>query len=263
MRSDSGMTDKILHPAIPAATLVLFRDQAVAAPDLLMVERSAKMAFAPGALAFPGGRVDDDDHQVAALFGAGLDLEDAAGRVAAIRETLEETGIATGFAGDLDADTRSQMRCALHAGVLFSEILQQADHALRLDTLVPFARWRPNFAESRIFDARFYLAMAPQDQDADHIDDAENFSLFWASAANTLARCDAGDARIIFPTRRNLERLATYGDYAAAAADAGQYDAARMITPWIEDRDDGQYLCIPHDLGYPVTAEQVKTAMRG
>ncbi len=263
MRSDIGMTDKFLHPAIPAATVVLFREQNAAPPELLMVERSAKMAFAPGALAFPGGRVDDDDHYVARQFSAGLDMDEAAGRVAAIRETLEETGVAIGFVNDVDANARSAMRRALHAGVLFSELLRGSDHALQLEMLVPFARWRPNFAEARIFDARFYLALAPRDQDADHIDDGENFSLFWATAADTLSRCDAGEARIIFPTRRNLERLATYGDFAAAVADAVRYDGARMITPWIEDRADGRYLCIPDDQGYPVTTEAIETAMRG
>jgi 8-oxo-dGTP pyrophosphatase MutT (NUDIX family) len=42
---------------IPAATLVIFRD-AAGAPELLMVERAKAMAFAGGALVFPGGRID-------------------------------------------------------------------------------------------------------------------------------------------------------------------------------------------------------------
>ena len=45
-------------PAIPAATLVVFRERAGTTPELLMVERAKEMRFAAGALVFPGGRVD-------------------------------------------------------------------------------------------------------------------------------------------------------------------------------------------------------------
>jgi hypothetical protein len=38
---------------------------------------------------------------------------------------------------------------------------------------------------------------------------------------------------------------------------------ARPVTPWVERRDDGEHLCIPDDLGYPVTSEPVATALRG
>jgi hypothetical protein len=56
-------------PAIPAATLVVFRDVAGGAPELLLVERAKAMAFAGGALVFPGGRVDPGDHALAAMLG--------------------------------------------------------------------------------------------------------------------------------------------------------------------------------------------------
>ena len=68
--------------AIPAATLIVVRDCAGGAPELLMVERAQGMAFAAGALVFPGGRIDDSDRSLADEFGM-----DAAA-VAAIRETV-------------------------------------------------------------------------------------------------------------------------------------------------------------------------------
>ena len=46
-------------PAIPAATLVTVRDRPGKPPELLMVERAKGMAFAGGALVFPGGRIDE------------------------------------------------------------------------------------------------------------------------------------------------------------------------------------------------------------
>src|SRR3546814_12637440 len=67
--------------------------------EILMVKRSAKMAFAAGAVVFPGGRVDPDDYRVARLHGFGIDEADGAARVAPLRETLEETGLAVGWPG--------------------------------------------------------------------------------------------------------------------------------------------------------------------
>ena len=87
-------------PATPAATLVIFRrDVAGGAPQILMVERSTTMKFAGGAAVFPGGRVDDADRALAAVLGAMEedDLHELAARIAAVRETLEETGLVVGI----------------------------------------------------------------------------------------------------------------------------------------------------------------------
>src|SRR3954468_17564262 len=69
--------------AIPAATLIVVREAVGDPPQLLMVERAEGMAFAAGALVFPGGRIDEADGELAAELG----VEAAA--LAAIRETLE------------------------------------------------------------------------------------------------------------------------------------------------------------------------------
>jgi len=44
----------------PAATLLLLRE-AQAAPEVFMLQRTAKAAFLPGAYVFPGGALDSDD----------------------------------------------------------------------------------------------------------------------------------------------------------------------------------------------------------
>src|SRR5687768_5220515 len=85
----AAMTD--LPEPVPAATLVLMRERAAAPPELLVMERTGHMAFAAGALVFPGGRIDREDREAAAAFPG---LDDAAARIAAVRETIEETGIA-------------------------------------------------------------------------------------------------------------------------------------------------------------------------
>ena len=69
------------------------------------------------------------------------------------------------------------------------------------------------------------------------------------------------EVTIIFPTRRNLERLALFGSFEDAVFDAAQHEI-RTVTPWIETREDGDYLCIADDLGYPVTGERLDRAIR-
>ncbi|NNM75925.1 NUDIX domain-containing protein [Sphingomonas sp. ID1715] len=214
--------------AIPAATLILFRERPGAPPQLLITERAAGMAFAGGALVFPGGRIDPEDH-VAAADHPHLDSEEAAARIAALRETIEETG---------------------------------RDYSLAVSDLTPWARWRPNFKEARTFDTRFYIARVASDAPDPISDGAENVRAFWAGAAEVLAMCERGEGHIIFPTRRNLERLALFDSFDAALAHALAH-AVEMITPWVEEREGGIHLCIPQHLGYPITSEPLERVRRG
>lgn len=239
---------------IPAATLVVMRERESGAPELLIVERSAAMRFAGGALVFPGGRVDPGDMALAAFHDG--DAEDLASRIAAIRETIEEAGLAIGVGGLADS-----ARADLYGGAPMGDVLAGGD--LDLDALVPFARWLPPAdVAHKVFDTRFYLARLPEGAgDIASVDGNENVRLFWATAAEVLDMADRGEARIIYPTRRNLERLAQFGSFAEAVADARAH-RIEAITPWIETRDGEARLCIPEGLGYPVTSQPVKAASR-
>lgn len=247
-------------PAIPAATLVILHDRPNAPPDLLMVERAKAMAFAGGALVFPGGRVDPGDYAMVSSYGG--DRNDTAARIAAIRETIEEAGLPIGLSPSPDAAALTTLRAALHAGTPFAEALGATDTRLDLDQLVPFARWLPAHAHMRIFDTRFYLARLPADASPASVDQTENVRLLWATAAQVLADADAGLVTIIYPTRRNLERLALFDGFDEAAAQARAIPV-RTITPFMEERDDRPHLSIPADLGYPVTSEAMNSAIRG
>ena len=253
--------DAALPPAIPAATLVIFRQCDDGPPELLMVERARAMAFAAGAMVFPGGRVDPGDRALAETLAPGDDGEIAA-RIAAVRETIEEAGLPIGLA---DMPTRTvvkQMRRSLHDGEPFGQVLRAAGMRLDLDQLVPFARWRPAHRHLRIFDTRFYLARLPAAAPEASVDRTENVRLAWASARHVLADADAGRLSIIFPTRRNLERLAQFASFDEAAAHA-RATPVRVVTPWTEQQGGEERLCIPEDLGYPVTSEAISSAMRG
>jgi len=247
------------NPAIPAATLVLFRETG-GAPELLFVERAKAMVFAGGALVFPGGRIDPGDRALALTFPG--DPEDIAARIASIRETIEEVGVPIGLTPAPGSGALSALRAALHAGISLGEALHDTGIAIDPAPLIPFARWLPAHAHMRIFDTRFYLARLPGGAPDPVVDDTENVRVFWATAQAVLDDADAGRARIIFPTRRNLERLARFASFDDAAADAARHPI-HTITPWTEDRDGVSHLCIPENLGYPVTSEPITSAMRG
>lgn len=251
------MTD--LPEPMPAATLILMRPSANGPPDLLMTERAGTMAFAAGALVFPGGRVDADDHRSSERLGSGLG--DAPARIAAIRETIEETGTAAGLVPAPGAATMLSLREGLERQVPFVQLLDRYAIGLELRQLTAFARWCPNFRETRRFDTLFYIAEAPRDVPAPIADKTETVRAFWAPAIQIIEDIVANRAFAIFPTRRNLERLARFASIGEARADAAAYPVEK-ITPWLEERDGEKWVCIPSDMGYPVTAERLATARR-
>ena len=242
---------------IPAATLVLMREAAGGPPELLMTERTGRMAFAAGALVFPGGRIDADDHATAAAW----PVADGAARVAAIRETVEETGLAPGIVPAPGAAVAEALREGILAERPFADLLEEMGLALDPAALTPFARWCPNFRETRRFDTLFFLAEAPADAPEPVVSEAEAVRAFWASAGEILAEVDSGHAHVIFPTRRNLERLARFASIAEIYADAARHPVTR-ITPWVAEVDGAPHVCIPEGLGYPVTSEPLETARR-
>jgi 8-oxo-dGTP pyrophosphatase MutT (NUDIX family) len=255
---DSPMSDPI-----PAATLVLFRETGDGPAEHLFVERAATMKFAAGAIVFPGGRVEPGDRHMAEAFPA-YDADDAAARICAIRESIEEGGIGAGLSPAPDLAVTECLRMGLEAGTVFSDLLAAEHLSLDLDALVPFARWRPNFPEARVFDTRFYLARVDGTAPAARVDETENVRVFWATAQRVLDQADAGEVSIIFPTRRNLERLASLGTFDAAQAQVSSLECPPpMITPSIEERGGVQHLCIPDTMGYPVTSEAMTNVRRG
>ena len=255
------------HPvqkAIPAATLVIFREgePGDTPVQLLMVRRADTMVFAAGAAVFPGGRVDADDQYLAKIFAPALEPDDGAARIAAIRETLEETGLAVGIAHQSSAAILADARKAILKGTDFSEIVQAHGWVLHPDQLIPFARWRPAHLHERIFDTRFYIAHDHQGTSEVTVDTSENSHAFWTSAQAMIDRADSDEGHIIYPTRRNLERLAQFASFAEARDHALAHDV-RIITPYFEERYGERHLCIESGLGYPVTSEPVRSIKRG
>ena len=250
-------------PATPAATVVVFRHDPMGGPaQVLLVERASTMVFAGGATVFPGGKVDPADRVLAKRHGGADDLDDVAGRIAAIRETLEETGLVIGVAQTVSASEAQQARRKMISCGELGQVLASFGWTLALDSLVPFARWWPRHRPARVFDTRFYLADLGTGAVEVAADATENRHLFWASAAEALRLADKGAISVIFPTRRNLERLAQFNDFESCRQHA-LVTPQMTIAPQIEHRDGEPWLVIPDGAGYPVTGEPLALARRG
>lgn len=246
-------------PAIPASTLIVVRDQTPGPPELLMVERAAGMAFAGGAMVFPGGRIDPAD--VALATGLGLGQHGAAA-VAAVRETLEETAVPVALDPLPTPGLACELQSALVADADFAKLLGDAGLSIDVGALVPFARWVPKFHAARRFDTLFLIARAPPGDWQPTVIEGECAGAEWLAAEAMLARDRRGEGRIIFPTRRNLERLAQHSSYEAILADARSH-TVEPITPWLEEHDGERYVTIAEGIGYPVTREKLDGLWRG
>jgi 8-oxo-dGTP pyrophosphatase MutT (NUDIX family) len=139
------------------------------------------MSFAGGMAVFPGGRVDPADYALGEALAdeIGLAPDEAAHQIAAVRETLEETGLAMGLAGAIDAARAADARAMLAEVGALAPVLDAFDWRLDLAQITPFARWFPKSeAIPRVYDTRFYLANLGTGAVEVSIDHAENTQLF-------------------------------------------------------------------------------------
>jgi len=250
---------------IPAATVVIFRHAASGgAPELLMVQRSREMRFAGGAAVFPGGRVDPADYVLAGVISPDTDLELAAARIAGIRETLEETGLVIAMRESVSvAEALAARAMLLETGTL-APVLEHFGWTVEPERLTLYAHWCPpaDKALAKAFDTRFFVTDLGTGAVDVAVDATENTRLFWTSAAHALEMADAGEISVIFPTRRNLERLAQFATFDDALACIARHPVQR-IRPGRVDRDGETWLEIPPGHGYPALGQPLATAKRG
>ena len=220
-----------------AATLLLLRDTANGL-EVFCVERNKKSRFLGGAIVFPGGRVEDADRE-------GATGEDGHLRVAACRETLEEAAIliATGDVSNDDALALRERAKTDPAAI--RAFLDERGLRWNTDALVPLSRWITPKVESRRFDARFYVARAPEGQLGAH-DMTETMASFWDTPAKILSRFDASEIQLAPPTHRILQILAECNDVAAAFARA-RASSLEPICPELVQQENTMALVLPGD----------------
>jgi len=253
---------EIVAPRL-ASTVLLLRDSKTAREiEIFMMVRHHQIEFNSGALVFPGGSVDNNDKEIAAgpaLYtgGEGLDADALGFRIAAIRETFEESGIllarpkgssALVHAGRA-AEIAAAHRTALNEGkISFLKVLTDNGMVLALDELVPYAHWITPEGMPKRFDTWFFLAAAPPEQLGAH-DGKESTDSIWLSAREALEGGETGRFMLPFPTTRNLIRLGKQGSVKAALADS-KGKSIVTVTPVMTKTATGRQLRIPKEAGY-------------
>jgi 8-oxo-dGTP pyrophosphatase MutT (NUDIX family) len=260
------MDDIAAPPVIPrpAATILLLRD-GPAGIEVFMAVRHQGSSFMPGILVFPGGAVDPDDAAPGLLESSGPLPDDAVSRVAGVREVFEEAAFLLARpkgSADLVGQDRFERFLETHrpgvcsGDVQFSAVMAQEGLVPAIDLMVPFARWITPVIRKKRFDARFYLARAPEGQVGAH-DDRELINSRWTTVADALAAADRREIKLVFVTRSNLSLLAKSRtvDEALAAARARTVVA---VQPQLVDSPDGPMLRIPAEAGYDINEVLVR-----
>jgi len=172
-----------------AASVIAARDAADGF-EILVLERGATSRFLPGYLAFPGGSVEPEDGgRAERWFGSA----DEAGRACAVRELVEEVGLALTAAG----------------------VEVAADEPLaRIDADPPSAGQLPEIAHWIAppqvpvrFDARFFALEAPDRLEL-RPDGSETAGAWWMSPRTLLADWEAGRRRLYWPTYFTVSAIA-------------------------------------------------------
>jgi 8-oxo-dGTP pyrophosphatase MutT (NUDIX family) len=247
----------------PASTVLLLRDNPVSKEiEVFMMVRHYEIDFNSGALVFPGGSVDNNDHAIIArpeLYSgvAGLDETGLSFRIAAVRETFEESGILLARPNRseelVDAGRARKIEAAHRTALCegrtdFLTVLAEHGMQLALDLLVPYAHWITPEGMPKRFDTWFFLAAAPPEQAGAH-DGKESTDSIWVSPREALAGGESGRFKLPFPTTRNLVRLGKQAGVAAALEDSRGKPIV-TVTPIMTKLNGGRQLRIPREAGY-------------
>jgi glyoxylase-like metal-dependent hydrolase (beta-lactamase superfamily II)/8-oxo-dGTP pyrophosphatase MutT (NUDIX family) len=204
----------------PAATLVLLRPGG-AATQVLMIQRAQNAAFLGGAYVFPGGAIDaaDSDPRVLKRI-VGLAPEAANARlnvpnglayyVAAIRESFEEAGVLLLIEKDSNPISKNRAEKLLHHRKgSFIELLEAEDLYIPAGALAYYGHWITAPGRARRFDARFFVALAPEGQEGSH-DENETVHHMWVRPQEALERGARGEIELVFATQQTLKDLARF-----------------------------------------------------
>lgn len=226
-----------LHGA--AATVVLLRD-GVHGVEVLLLARPADRGSFAGAWAFPGGRVDAGDFETA---GTVQDLKGPPGLEALLALPDSAAGGAFGFGGAAAGTLAALNRAAVR------ETLEETGLRLEADGLVPLSRWVPPAQVPRRYQTWFFLAAAPEGQI--RLSPEEHTAWLWSGPGEALRRHREGAVDLAPPTWVTLHHLRGFRSTAAALAAAREAEPATYVGRRLPGYGDAAVLAWRGDAEYP------------
>ncbi len=194
-------------PTMPSATAVVLRNGSDGI-ETLLIQRNENMSVYAGSWVFPGGRIDEADYK-------GLDGSDplAVARNTAIRETLEETGL-----------------------------------ALATGSMLAFSHWTTPETIPKRFATWFFLAQIEGDAQV-RLDASESQNFGWFSPGTALNEQKAGRLQMAVATVVTLHQIAQYRSCIELELYCHQADLM-YFTPRPVKHLEEQYLLLNDDAGY-------------
>jgi 8-oxo-dGTP pyrophosphatase MutT (NUDIX family) len=157
--------------------------------EVLVLERGPDSRFLPGYVAFPGGAIDPSDGERAlAWFGS----EDEVHRAAAVRELVEEVGIAITAAG---------AELAAH-----DDLTKVTVRPPQPDALFEVCHWvAPDDVPVR-FDARYFAVGLPYGIEPT-ADGGETADAWWVTPRSLMNGWESGERKLYWPTYLTMLHL--------------------------------------------------------
>jgi hypothetical protein len=118
----------------------------------------------------------------------------------------------------------------------------------------PFAHWITPVMAPKRYDTHFRLCGLTTELTAIS-DGSETVSVEWIRPKDALELAKAGERKVLFPTRLNLQMLGASGSV-EEAIEAAKARTIVTVSPRMETRPDGRWLVIPPEAGYGVAEER-------
>ncbi|WP_306512373.1 NUDIX hydrolase [Janibacter hoylei] len=185
-------------PVRPAVSVIPLRD-GPAGPEVFVQHRQPTMDFAAGAVVFPGGRCDPgDEAKGAALTLSSATLVDHVHRWRHVP-----------VAQDRQADARTLLATGLR------ELAEETGLVADPELLLPWDRWVTPEGSPKRFDVFFFVLPVPREhaRQPTHLT-TEAVGSEWTAIDSLLDAGEAGDLRLMTPTRVILRELLDLGTVA-------------------------------------------------
>lgn len=205
-----------MSEALPASTIMLCRDFE-GEFQVLLLRRSKQLNFAAGFWVFPGGKVEPAETE------QGKDDLEAA-RIAAVRETKEETNV------DIAAND-----------------------------LVFFRHWTTPEAEPRRFATWFFFAALPDHAAEVIIDDQEIKQHLWIHPQEAIDQLKAGKLAMMPPTIMSLQLISQCKSVEEAKQVMNQLKPV-FILPVIDQKESAFICMYKGDAGYDAADASISGA---
>ena len=192
--------------ADPAATVIPLRDRS-GNLEVLLIQRNPKLPFQGGAWVFPGGRVEQSDYSI----GDDHDLV-AAARRAAVRETLEESGL-----------------------------------QVKIRDLIPVSHWTTPEGLPRRFATWFFVTNVGEQ--TVQIDGQETCDYHWYTPQDALKARDNGEIVLLPPTFICLLELSKYST-SEMALEAILQTRTSVYNPCVRPMEGGFCQLYEEDVAY-------------